>query len=149
MKLIVSVFLILTTILHASAQETYPLAPKQDSSDSSMIIEEVKSEIVDFPDVDASFPGGNHLLKSWIKTNLEYPEISRELGDQGRVYVTFVVELDGSISNTKVVQGGVTDELNREAIRIIESMAQWTSAQVKGKSIRTRCRVPVDFILGM
>ena len=104
---------------------------------------------VDFPDVDAWFPGGNHLLKAWIKTNLKYPEISWELGDQGVVYVNFIVELDGSISNAEVVQGGVTDELNREAIRIIESMPQWTSAQVKGKSIRTRCRVPVYFILGM
>lgn len=149
MKLIVVVFLILGTILHVSGQETYPTTPKHDSSDSSIIIKEVKTEIVDFPDVDASFPGGNHLLKAWIKSNLEYPEISWELGDQGAVYVNFVVELDGSISNAKVVQGGVTDELNREAIRIIESMPQWTPARVKEKSIRTRCRVPVYFILGM
>ena len=107
----------------------------------------IEAEIIDFPDVDAEFPGGNHLLKGWIKENLVYPEISRELGDQGRVYVTFIVEADGSISTIDVMNGGVTDELNREAKRLIRTMPRWSPGKVKGKNIRTKCRVPVTFTL--
>lgn len=104
-------------------------------------------EIVEFPDVDSEFPGGNHLLKAWIEENLYYPEISIELEDQGRVIVRFVVEMDGSVSNVKVIDGGVTPELNREAKRIVRSMPKWTPGEMKGKPVRTRCQVPVTFTL--
>lgn len=105
------------------------------------------AEIVDFPDVDPQFPGGSLALKQWIQDNIQYPEISKELGDQGQVYVTFIVELNGSISKVQVMRGGVTDELNREAKRIIRNMPKWTPGENKGMPVRSRCRLPVTFKL--
>ena len=138
MKLLFSFFLVLSGLLHVSAQS---------SDDSAQVIQEVHLEIIDFPDIDASFPGGNHLFKAWIKSNLIYPKISHELGEQGQVYVTFIVELDGSISDAEVLQGGISDELNQEALRLIRSMPLWTPSQMKGKVVRTKCRVPVTFVM--
>jgi TonB family protein len=107
----------------------------------------VTAEIIEFPRYDAQFPGGSIALKKWIKDNLQYPETSRELGDQGRVYITFVVETDGSITGIGVMRGGVTDELNREAKRIIRNMPKWTPGEDKGYPVRTRCRLTVTFKL--
>ena len=105
------------------------------------------AEIVDFPDVEATFPGGAAAMKMWIQKNVQYPEISRELGDQGRVYVTFVVEPDGSITGIDVMRGGVTDELNREAKRLVRNMPKWDAGEVKGAKVRARCRLPITFTL--
>ena len=109
----------------------------------------LQAVIIDFPDLEASFPGGSEAMKAWIKENLLYPEISKELGDQGRVYVTFVVEPDGSITGIDVMRGGVTDELNREAKRLIRTMPKWMPGETKGKAVRARCRIPISFTLGM
>ncbi len=106
-----------------------------------------KAEIVDFPDVEAAFPGGPAAMKKWIQENVQYPEISRELGDQGRVYVTFVVEPDGSITGVDVMRGGITDELNREAKRLVRNMPKWEAGEVKGEKVRARCRLPITFTL--
>ena len=106
-----------------------------------------KAEIVDFPDVEAAFPGGAAAMKKWIQENVQYPEISRELGDQGRVYVTFVVEPNGSITGVDVMRGGVTAELNREAKRLVRNMPKWAPGEVKGKAVRARCRLPITFTL--
>ncbi len=107
----------------------------------------VIAEIVDFPDVEAAFPGGAAAMKKWIQQNVVYPEISRELGDQGRVYVTFVVEPNGSITGVGVMRGGVTDELNREAKRLVRNMPKWEAGEVKGAKVRARCRLPITFTL--
>lgn len=106
-----------------------------------------QAEIVDFPEVDAAFPGGAAAMKKWIQENVQYPEISRELGDQGRVYVTFVVEPDGSITGVDVMRGGITEELNREAKRLVRSMPKWEAGEVKGDKVRARCRLPITFTL--
>jgi protein TonB len=105
------------------------------------------AEIVDFPDVEAAFPGGAAAMKRWIQENVQYPEISRELGDQGRVYVTFVVEPNGAITDIKVMRGGVTPELNREAKRLVRNMPKWEQGEVKGQAVRARCRLPITFTL--
>ena len=105
------------------------------------------AEIVDFPDVEAAFPGGAAAMKKWIQENVQYPEISRELGDQGRVYVTFVVEPDGKITGVDVMRGGVTPELNREAKRLVRNMPKWDPGEVKGQAVRARCRLPITFTL--
>jgi protein TonB len=104
-------------------------------------------EIVEFPAVDATFPGGTLAMKKWIQENVNYPEISRELGDQGRVYVTFVIEQDGSITGIGIMRGGVTDELNREAKRLIRNMPKWIPGNDKGLAVRSRCRLPITFTL--
>lgn len=104
------------------------------------------AQIIDFPDVEANFPGGAAALTSFIVNNVQYPEHSIEMEDQGKVYLSFVVEKDGSISKVKV-ERGVTDELDREAKRIVRAMPKWEAGEVGGKKVRTRCRLPIVFTL--
>ncbi len=106
----------------------------------------VEEEIIDFPDVEATFPGGAAALQKWIADNVQYPQTAIELNEQGKVYLSFVVEPDGSISNI-VVERGVSTDLDREAKRLARSMPNWTPGEAKGKKSRTRCRLPINFAL--
>jgi len=102
--------------------------------------------VVKFPDVDARFPGGPAAMQKWIGENLEYPASSIRMIEQGKVYITFVVEVDGSITNIKVVRE-IADALDKEAKRVTRQMPNWEPGEVKGKRVRTQCRIPYIFVL--
>ena len=104
------------------------------------------AEIIDFPDVEAEFPGGAAALQAWISSNVVYPETSIEMDDQGRVFLSFVVEADGKITNI-VIERGVTTELDREAKRVLRRMPNWSAGEASGRKVRTRCRLPIVFTL--
>lgn len=106
----------------------------------------VQEEVIDFPDVEATFPGGAAALQKWIGENIQYPQTAIDMNDQGRVYLSFVVEPDGSISNI-VVERGVSSELDREAKRVVRAMPKWTPGEAKGRKARTRCRLPINFTI--
>lgn len=106
----------------------------------------VKPPIIDFPDVEAGFPGGAAELQRWINSNVKYPEPSIVIGEQGRVYLSFVVEEDGSISNVQI-ERGVSEDLDKEAKRVLRKMPNWEAGEVAGKKVRTRCRLPIIFTL--
>lgn len=106
----------------------------------------VQEEVIDFPDVEATFPGGAAALQKWIAENIQYPQTAIDMNDQGRVYLSFVVEPDGSITNI-VVERGVSTELDREAKRVVRDMPKWTAGEAKGKKARTRCRLPINFTI--
>ena len=130
----------------ASAQEERRVAPPPPPPPGPVQVVSEENEIVDFPDVDAEFLGGPEAMKQYIQENVVYPEISRKVGDQGRVYISFIVEIDGSISDVKVMRG-VTVELNEEAMRVVRNMPRWKPAEVQDKKVRARCRLPITFIL--
>lgn len=105
-----------------------------------------KKEIIDFPDVEAQFPGGAAALQQWIVDNVNYPQTSIEMNEQGRVYLSFVVGPDGSISEVKVIKG-VSADLDREAKRLVRSMPKWVSGEAAGEKVWTRCQIPINFTL--
>ncbi|TNE56089.1 MAG: energy transducer TonB [Bacteroidetes bacterium] len=107
---------------------------------------EIKAEVIEFPDVEATFPGGPAAMQQWIAKNVKYPQTSIELGEQGKVYVSFVVEPDGAITGVKV-ERGVSDDLDREAKRLVRNMPKWVPGEAGGKKARTRCRLPINFTL--
>lgn len=111
-------------------------------------VEEVKveEEIIDFPDTEASFPGGAAALQKWISEKVQYPQTSIEMNEQGKVYLSFVVEPDGSITNI-AVERGVSNDLDKEAKRVVRAMPKWSPGEAKGKKVRTRCRLPINFTL--
>ena len=106
----------------------------------------IDTQIIDFPDVEASFLGGTVEMQKWIMNNVHYPQTAIELNEQGRVYLSFVVEKDGTISNINV-ERGVSDDLNREAKRLLRNMPKWIAGEAAGKKARTRCRLPINFTL--
>ena len=77
---------------------------------------------------------------------LIYPEIAAENGIQGRVFVSFVVEPDGSVSNVRVVRG-VDPALDREAIRVVKSSPRWTPGRQRGRPVRVTFTFPIIFVL--
>ena len=92
------------------------------------------------------FPGGQEALMKYIRDNIKYPQLAKETGIEGVVYVTFVVEPDGSVDNVEVVRhlGGGCDE---EAIRIVKSMPRWTPGSQRGRNVRVRFSLPFKFTL--
>jgi protein TonB len=111
-----------------------------------IVVPEVEAEVIEFPDVDATYPGGIAELQRWIAQSINYPQTSIELGEQGKVFVSFVVEPDGSISNV-AVERGVSDDLDREAKRVVRAMPKWTAGEAGGKKVRSRMRLPIVFTL--
>jgi len=95
---------------------------------------------------EAEFPGGTQAMRRHVQDNLKYPEESFKQGDEGRVFIEFVVKKDGSIDGIKVLRG-VSVEIDNEAIRIIEIMPRWIPAEEDGEKREMRCRMPINFIL--
>ena len=93
------------------------------------------------------FPGGMAAMMRWIKENVKYPAESREKGSQGRAYVSFVVETDGSISNVEIIRGTGDKLLDNEAIRLVKSMPKWAPGKQVGKNVRVKYTVPIMFRL--
>jgi len=85
-------------------------------------------------------------FRAWISANLQYPKVAAENGIQGRVFVEYIVEKDGSITNVKVLRG-VDPSLDREAIRVVESSPKWNSGKQRGKPVRVTYTFPITFAL--
>ena len=103
-------------------------------------------EVFNVVEVDPEFPGGIDALYKYLAENITYPQQAKDNGIQGRVYVTFVVEKDGSITGTKVLRGigGGCDE---EALRVVEAMPKWTPGKQLGEPVRVQFNLPIVFKL--
>ena len=106
----------------------------------------VEEKVYDVVEEMPQFPGGPSALFEYLSNNLQYPVVAEENGVQGRVIVTFIVEKDGSISNAKVVKA-VDPSLDKEAIRLVESMPNWIPGKQNGEPVRVKYTVPVTFRL--
>jgi TonB family protein len=118
--------------------------PSEPSED--LPIPPYNSHIVDYPEVEAQYPGGAQEMKNFIIDNMRYPETSKKLGEQGRVFMMFYVNRDGSIEEIKVLRG-VSKDIDAEAIRLVKSMSKWIPAQTNGENIKARARIPINFVL--
>ena len=108
--------------------------------------EVVEAEVFTIVEQMPSFPGGDAKMYEYLGKNIKYPQIARETGIQGRVFVNFVVEPDGSVSNVKVLRGigGGCDE---EAMRVVKGMPKWSPGKQRGKAVRVSYTLPVVFKL--
>lgn len=92
------------------------------------------------------FPGGEQAMMKFIIKNIEYPTIAQENGISGKVFIRFVVDKDGSITDVKTVRG-ISSELDNEAIRVIKMMPKWTPGTQLGKPVRVMFTLPINFTL--
>jgi len=118
--------------------EEYIPVEEDEEEDEATIFTVVES----MPD----FPGGDMARIKYLNENIKYPQMARESGIQGRVFVTFVVEKDGAVTDVKVMRGigGGCDE---EAIRVIKNMPKWKSGKQRGKPVRVQFNMPILFKL--
>lgn len=107
--------------------------------------EEVE-EIFTIVEEKPSFPGGDKALMEYLSKNIKYPTIAQEAGIKGRVTVSFVVNKDGKIVDVQVVRG-VHESLDKEAVRVVQSMPAWKPGKQSGKPVRARYTLPVMFKL--
>lgn len=92
------------------------------------------------------FPGGQDALFSFLSKNINYPQLAMEMGVQGMVFVQFVVEKDGSVSNV-ILTRGRDALLDKEAMRVIKQLPNWKPGLQNGKPVRVRMSLPVNFVL--
>jgi periplasmic protein TonB len=107
---------------------------------------EEESEVFIIVEDMPEFPGGELALRKWIGSNIKYPVIAAENGIQGKVYVTFVVDRDGSISNARIARG-VDPSLDQEALRVVNNLPKWKPGKQRGKPVRVSYTVPINFQL--
>ena len=123
-------------VLKAKEEIAQPEPPKN----------EEENKVFDVVEEQPSFPGGQGALMAWLRDNIKYPVVAAENGIQGKVIVQFVVGKNGSISNVKVLRS-VDPSLDREAVRVVSSMPNWTPGKQNGTSVNVRYTLPVTFKL--
>jgi len=92
------------------------------------------------------FPGGDDARIAFVNSNIVYPPEARKQGIQGTVYITFVVEPDGSITEAKVLRG-VGGGLDEAALEVVKKMPKWKPAKVKGEPVPVQFNMPIKFKL--
>lgn len=97
------------------------------------------------------YPGGMPALYTYLQKNIKYPQSAKDNGIQGKVFVSFVIEKNGSITNVKVLKGiNGAPECDSEAVRVIRMMPDWTPGKLNGKPVRAKYTIPIKFsISGM
>ena len=115
---------------------------------SAVVVEEEITEQTIFEIVEEmpDYPGGAAARTAFLNENLIYPTIAQENGIQGRVVCSFVVNQDGSIVDIQVVRG-IDPSLDREAVRVINSMPKWVPGKQRGKPVRVKFNLPITFRL--
>ncbi len=132
-------------ISFVSAEEDRPLPPPAPAAPAP--VEEETEEIFEIVEEAPEFPdGGMEGLNKYLSKSIKYPDIAADAGIQGRVIVQFVVERDGSPSDVKVVRG-VDPALDKEAERVVKAMPKWKPGKQRGKAVRTKFTLPVQFRL--
>ena len=138
---------------HASETEKVTSAVKNtaeigekavESSDPKKVF---KGKVYDLVDEMPSFPGGLEELYKWIDNNVQYPAVARENGIEGRVILKFIVEKDGSLSDSTVIHS-VHPMVDREALRLVGQMPKWNPGKRAGILVRVRYCLPIKFKVG-
>jgi len=108
--------------------------------------EVVEEEIFTIVEKMPEYPGGIEKLFTYLSENMDYPDMAKDAKIQGKVYITFVVDKDGSIAGVKVLRGigGGCDE---EAIRVVKSMPKWNPGKQRGRPVRVQYNLPINFVL--
>jgi protein TonB len=114
---------------------TEPVKPKVEESKVFEVVEQMPS-----------FPGGDVALMQYLSKNIKYPPVAEEMGIQGRVICTFVVERDGSVSDIRIARS-VDPSLDKEAIRVVSGMPRWIPGRQNGQMVRVKYTLPVTFRL--
>ncbi|MCA1757643.1 MAG: energy transducer TonB [Bacteroidales bacterium] len=105
--------------------------------------EEIFIVVEDMP----TFRGGDvNKFREWVQQRVKYPQIAAENGIQGKVYLMFVVEPDGSVSNVSIMRG-VDPALDNEAIKVVQSSPKWAPGKQRGAPVRVRFSITVNFQL--
>ena len=105
-----------------------------------------RGEIFKVVEIDPRFPGEKGAFQQYLKENIVYPRAAREADIEGTVYVEFVVEKDGSLTDVKIARSR-SPLLDQEALRVIKAMPKWIPGVQRNKTVRVRLSIPIKFEL--
>lgn len=108
--------------------------------------EEEEEEVQLVVEEDPEFPGGLEALAKYLADNIKYPQLAKDNGITGRVYVSFVVEKNGSVGNIKILRD-IGGGCGAEAVRVVKAMPKWKPGKQTGRPVRTQFNLPVNFDL--
>ena len=128
-----------------STVSAYP-APKN-IDDAVSVDSEDEETVYVVVETMPEFPGGQQAMMRFIGENIQYPVIAQENGIQGRVICQFVIEKDGKVTDIQVIRSSGHAFLDKEAIRVINSMPKWKPGKERGKPVRVKYTIPVNFRL--
>ena len=114
--------------------------------DTNEGIEYDSDRIFSFVEIAPEFIGGTSALMKYLSENILYPTIAQEVGIQGRVYVQFVVNKKGEITNVEILKG-IDRSLDAEALRVVQNMPNWSPGSQSGKPVNVSYRIPINFKL--
>jgi TonB family protein len=106
----------------------------------------IDNRIFNAVEIAPSFPGGMQAFNKFIAQNIQYPELAKQNNVSGRVFIQFIVEKDGSLSDLKILRDPGSG-LGDEAMRVIKSSPKWKPGMQNGKVVRVQYTVPVNFSL--
>jgi TonB family protein len=124
-----------TVINETVPEELPPVVPQEEETPVFTVVDEMPV-----------YPGGLDAMYAFLGENIKYPEEAKKNGTTGRVFISFVVEKDGSISNIEILRG-IGHGCDEEAIRVVESMPPWTPGKQRGQAVRVRFNLPIKFAL--
>lgn len=132
-----------TQVNVALSEDDFKVEEKQEVK---VIEEEEKKPIFTVVEEMPGFPGGEESRLKFLQDNIQYPQVAKESGISGTVYVSFVVDSKGKVTDVKVLRGigGGCDE---EAIRVIRLMPHWHPGKQAGKPVRVQFTMPIRFTL--
>jgi len=137
------------SILQEYPGYSYRLISSPKCSDENGYIEyfnEKNERINSIYEIAPEFPGGDIARMNFLQNNMRYPSEAREGNIQGTVYLTFFLEIDGTVTNIKVLRSP-DKSLSKEAIRVVKLMPKWKPATQKGKPVRIQFNMPLKFTL--
>ena len=108
------------------------------------VVSKKNQKVFDVVEQMPEFPGGMEALFKYMAEYMKYPEDAKKQQVEGRVLVQFIVETDGSVSNTEVLMR-VFPSLDAEAVRVISGMPKWIPGKQNGKVVRVKYTIPVSF----
>lgn len=103
-------------------------------------------KIYDFVSVDKipQYPGGMVKFYEYLSKNIRYPEVAKKNKTQGKVWLSFIVEKDGTLRDVEVTRG-LTKETNAEAVRVLSASPKWNAGIVKSKPVRVKYNININF----
>lgn len=116
---------------------------------SNMVFEEEtrdEGEIFMIVEEMPEFPGGTEALQKYLAQSVRFPVVAQENGIQGRVYIQFVINQNGEVTNATILRG-VDPSLDREALRVVEAMPKWKPGKQRNSPVRVSYIVPINFLL--
>lgn len=116
---------------------------------SNMVFEEEtrdEGEVFMIVEEMPEFPGGTEALQKYLAQSVRFPVIAQENGIQGRVYIQFVINQNGEVTNATILRG-VDPSLDREALRVVEAMPKWKPGKQRNRPVRVSYTVPINFVL--